>query len=331
VHIVVLGVGAVGGYYGSQLELFSREHYEHRVSFVARGATYEALKTKGLKLIQTEGELLLEDLDLYSSYSELKTRPDVVLLCTKSRSTEEIAREINLQAPTYIVSVQNGLENEEILARHLGEENVVGCITNIAAENHEPGVYIQKGKYNIVFGELASASPRNDKDGVTCNDEDPGVIASKAKQSRRLKQLVELMKQAGINAQISDDIRVDMWSKIVWNAAFNPISALHKLEIGPLIANPEYRAKIQGIMKEVKDLALAQGIAVDPEIDRIQFERTDVPAWQSFKTSMLQDTLAGKPIELEEILGVIVRKAQELGLSAPNAESIYNECRQKFA
>ena len=330
-HIAILGVGAVGGYYGSQLELWARQHPEHRVSFIARGVTYETLRENGLKLIQPEEgtELVLKDLDLYVTYADLPSKPDVVLLCTKSRNTEELARELKLEAPTYIVSVQNGLENEEILAKYLGAENVVGCITNIAAENREPGVYIQKGKYNIVFGEIASAVPRNDE-GVPRNDEGVPVIANEVKQSHRLKQLVMLMKQAGINAQISNDIRVDMWSKIVWNAAFNPISALHELEIGPLIADPQHRASIQGIMTEVKELALAQGIAVDPEIDRKQFERTDVPAWQSFKTSMLQDTLAGKPIELEEILGVILRKARELGIPAPNAESIYNECKRKF-
>lgn len=317
-HVVVFGVGAIGGFYGSLLARYTNQlsNKQHQVSFIARGKTFEALKNKGIKLLRDENTVVVQEKinNIFKNYSDIKAsglpQVNAVLLCVKSKDTVEAVASMKdyLDADTYVVSVQNGVENEERIASVLGIERVVGCLTNVAAENVEPGVYLQREGYSIVCGELEAN-----------------------KNKTRLKDLEKMFLDADINIKISDTIFLDMWTKLVWNAAFNPISALYELEIGDLIANPKHKETIFGIMNETKAVAHAQGIMIRDDVAEFQFKRTDVPEWANFKTSMLQDILAGKAIELEELLGIVIRKGKEFKVKTPYAESVYYPLKEKIS
>lgn len=308
-HIAIYGVGAIGGFYGSLLAdyinspIHKKQH--HKISFVARGENLKAIQENGLTLIKDKGsdeeEILNQEVDIYENFQDLKN-VDAVLLCVKCKDTISAAEDIknNLNENSYVVSIQNGIDNEEKLSVVLGSNRVIACLTNIAAQNEEAGVYSQTGNYNILLGELDNSN------------------------SPRINELCDLFKSAEINAQITQTIQKDLWSKLVWNAAFNPISALHKATIGELYDKQEYMDIIRGIMNEVVKVSELEGIKLAPELTDNHIKRTSAPEWRSFKTSMLQDTLAGKNIELEELLGIVIKKAQTHGINTPNALLIYN-------
>ncbi len=304
-HIVVYGVGAVGGFYGTMLARGLST--EHQLSFIARAKTLEVLKTKGIELVRSAvsdlGEASHDDLiklpvNVYATMDELPSPADVVLVCVKSKDTIEVAKAIKLSKDAYVVSVQNGVENEEKLASVLGIKNVLGCLTNVAAENIEPGRYIQKGRYEISFGEL----PEN-------------------KNFNRAEELKNLMRAAGINAKTTDDIYKSLWTKLVWNTGFNPLSALYKLEVGPLIA--QHKETILALMEETLKVAHAQGIMIRDDVVTWQFDNTNTKIWENFRTSMMQDVIANKPIELDDILGVVIRRGREYGVATPVSERVF--------
>jgi len=309
-HIVIYGVGAVGGTYGTWLTE-SQKKTGIKISFLARTKTYEAIKKNGIKLFAVEEldkeQIIEERVDVYENFSDIKN-VDIVLLCVKSKDTRSAAEDIakSLSSDAYVVSVQNGVENEEILSEILGKERVMGCLTNIASQNREPGVYYQAGLYNIIFGEL---------DGS---------------ETDRVKELHKLFLDSGINALISKDIYTEMWTKLVWNAGFNTLTALHEMTVGELLDDPDLKDLILFVMKETTAVARAQGIMVPEDSPEKQLARTAVPEWRDFKTSMFQDILRKRPIEIEELLGVVIRKGKEFNIPTPYAESVYGALKKKL-
>ncbi len=322
-HIAIYGVGAVGGFYGTLLARYIAEHPEHKLSFIARGETLRVLQTQGITLVRKAatdfGEALRdEEIKLkVNAYAALPDGVDVVLVCVKSKDTLSVAETLRdkLKPGAYVVSVQNGVENEEKLASVLGAERVLGCFTNVAAENLEPGKYIQKGRYEITFGELPTKVPANDH-------------GQSDSTKPRSVQLMEFLRVAGINAKTTDDLYKSLWTKLVWNTGFNPLSALYELEIGPLIA--QHREIILGLMRETVNVAHAQGIMIRDDAVEFHFDATNKPAWDSFRTSMMQDALAHKPIELDDILGVIIRSGRDYGVETPYSNMVYKLCQEKF-
>ncbi|MDA0771898.1 MAG: 2-dehydropantoate 2-reductase [Cyanobacteria bacterium] len=309
-HFVVLGMGAVGGFYGLRLAKYLQEKPDvYRLSFIARGKTLEALR-EGATLIDGDEEIKISNLNCFEDFSEIGFETDeqvVVLLCVKSKDTLEACQSL-LGDPNVasllrmaVVSIQNGVENEERIASVLGKERTIGALTNIAAEVLEPGRYINKGKYSLVLGELDGSS------------------------SERLDRIMELLRAAGINTRISENIYQELWSKLVWNAGFNPTSVLYQMTVGQLLEKPEIREVIVGVMQEVKQVAHALGYDLADDVDQKHIARTDTPEWYSFRTSMLQDHQNGKPIELDDLLGVVVRKGQKKGINTPYATKLYKD------
>jgi len=318
VHLVVYGVGAVGGFYGGELAIWLGKETPSniRLSFVARGQTYEVLKNHGLSLQTSTEEILIEKPNVYPSYLGLEIKAEektIVLLCVKSKDTAEAAQNIknNFSTETFVVSVQNGIKNEDRLCEALGPHHVIGCLTNIAAEVISPGVYLKKGSYTLIIGELNNSNET--WDGKT-----------------RIKVIEEILLGAGINVKISEKIKQDQWSKLVWNTAFNPLSVVHEANVGQLLANPESRKTIQEVMREVKLIAAAEGYPLAPDVDQKHIERTDVPEWFDFKTSMLQDYQRGKELETYDLLGIIVELGAKYQIPTPYSQQVLKELESKL-
>jgi len=326
-HIVVFGVGAIGGFYGTKLAHYINENNPEnlKLSFIARGETLRAIKTQGSKLFIKKGsfaemqETILQgnNLDLYESYSDLKLNPEelcVVFLCTKSKDTIAVSEEIkkNFHKNTLVVSIQNGVDNEEKIASVLGSEYVISCLTNVAAETLEPGIYMQKGNYGLVIGEL---------------EENKGRLY---KAQERILLLERIFKEAGIHIKVSDCIVKDQWAKLVWNASFNPMSVLHEATVGRLLENPEIKQRIFTIMKETIKVAKAQGIELDEQIAQDHLERTSALDWYDFRTSMLQDYQNNKSIEIDELLGIVVERADKYNVNVPEASKLYDALQAKL-
>jgi len=298
-------------------QYLQRFPHAYDLSFIARGETLKMLRQQGVHLqIQSAAdqvtEIQIAPINVYERYAEIDLlsaeQLTIVFLCTKSKDTLSAARDIATQVTsnTVAVSMQNGVENEAQLASVLGQQAVMGAYTNIAASVIKPGCFLQKGNYSAFLGEL---------DG---------------QKSTRVTTIIEQLQQADINAQLSTHIYEDLWSKLVWNAAFNPTSVLYEMTVGELLADPAIRQRIGAIMQEVVQVAAACGYTLAADVVNKHITRTDKAEWVDFRTSMLQDFQRGTAIELDALLGVVVRQAKAHDVSVPHAEKLLAELQRKL-
>jgi|LakMenEpi08Jun12_1017391.scaffolds.fasta_scaffold00010_31 2-dehydropantoate 2-reductase len=325
-HIIVYGIGSVGGFYSSLIaEAIAKktengiyEESHHRLSLIARPRVIKAINENGyieLRTVITGGDtssLKIDKkyFDLATSYAELEINPEeekLVMLCVKSKDSVHCAEDIKTQFDnkTVVLSVQNGVSNEERIESVLGKGSVLGCLTNVASETIEPGVYIQiynpVNLYRLQFGELRAGQ-----------------------DSGRVEKIHEVLVDMGLTAKTSNEIIKDQWSKLVWNSAFNPLSALYRADLGGIASHPQARDEALGIMNETTKVANALGINLDADLPNKHWELTNRKEWASFRTSMLQDLEAGKDIEIDELLGLIVEKGLEVGVPTPYAKRVFD-------
>ncbi len=293
--ILVFGTGAVGAYYGGMLV---KTGYD--VTFIARGKNYEALRNNGLILIRGEKKenLKIKVFDDISDHGVF----DYIFICVKSMDTKEAALKIkdNVGPETTVVSFQNGVENEEILVKILGEKPVIGGLVFVASKIIEPGVVYQFGYNGGLIGEL------------DCS------------KTQRVIDLENIFQSSGVDMKIVPDIKAELWNKLVWNTSFNSISVLTGKTVDKMLEE-DYEL-IKNIMTEVKNVAVALGINI--RLDAVEFNLNRSKGFTGFKTSMLQDFERGKPLEIEELVGVVIKKAKEKSLSVPVTESVYSKLKE---
>ncbi len=288
--IAVIGAGGVGGYFGGKLALAGKD-----VTFIARGEHLKALQNNGLKVISVKGDFHLP-VKATDNPSEIGPA-DVVLFCVKSYSTEEAARQcLPLMGPkTAVISLQNGVDNEEKLAAIFGKEKILGGVAYIGAGIKEPGVILHNLSGRFVFGEPAGGL------------------------SPRVKTLEQFFKSADLEIEAVEDIQRKLWEKLMWNAAFNGISAVTGTTLDELAEDPWLRKWALEAMEEVRQVAVKKGIEISAEKKERFLEGTRTS--KGVKTSTLQDLEAKKPLEVEALNGIIVKEGEKLGISTP-----YNYC-----
>jgi 2-dehydropantoate 2-reductase len=315
--ICVYGAGAVGGLIAARLARSG-----HEVSVIARGAHLESIRAHGLRLresAQTEAYMVKAEAD------PARLGPqDHVLVAVKAQSLPEVAECIApLVGPdTSIITAMNGvpwwffdrlqfgggkLRLESLdpggrLARAMPTERIVGCVIHLAASTPEPGLVSHNMGRKLILGEPGG------RNGV------------------RTKQLAEALGAAGFEVVVSDCIEKEFWVKLLGNVSFNPVSALTVSTADSLIENREVKAYMVRIMREV--LAIGRAVGVDADIEpeaRLDMAR----ALGQFKTSMLQDLEAGKPLEIDGLLAGTLEIAAKAGVQAPYTHSLFGLIRAR--
>jgi 2-dehydropantoate 2-reductase len=293
-RIAVVGAGGVGGYFGGRLAQAGEEVY-----LIARGEHLDAIRRDGLRVRSVVGDF---EVRTPASSDPAEAGPvDYVLFCVKSYDTEAAAASLRplLREDTVVVSLQNGIDNEDVLARVLGEQHVVGGVAFIFSGIAEPGVVAQTGgPRRILVGEM-DGSP-----------------------SDRVERLVSTCRKAGIDAEATSDIRVALWDKLAFICAQAGMTAAVRLPIGKLREVPESMEMFRRIVEEVRTVATAEGVKLSEDaMDRHEaFARSLEPG--SF-SSLHDDLVRGSPLELEAIHGSVVRRAATHGLQVPMCESVY--------
>ncbi|MDQ6623092.1 MAG: 2-dehydropantoate 2-reductase, partial [Verrucomicrobiota bacterium] len=214
-RVVVVGAGGVGGCFGARLAQGGCE-----VSFVARGAQLAALCAEGLRIESELGDIHFAKVRVSEDASALGPA-DVVLLCVKLWDTEVAARAIEpiVGAETAVISLQNGVSNEAVLRRILGERAVLGGVSYVVAKILRPGVIRQTGTMQrIVFGEM---------------DE---------RVSARAQRFLAACERSGIEAELSRDIRRAIWEKFVFETGTSATTTSMRATIGPVRAHAQTRA-----------------------------------------------------------------------------------------
>jgi 2-dehydropantoate 2-reductase len=296
--IAVVGAGAVGSFYGAMLARAGQ-----RVVLIGRPQHVASIEREGLKL-DMAGRV--ETLDLEASVSIDAVRgADLALFCVKSTDTESTARELapSLEPHAVVLSLQNGVENAALLARRL-RRTVVPAVVYVATAMAGPGSVRHFGGGDLVIGALPGAA-------------DPPESA----HASLLQDLVALFGAAGVNVTISGDVRVELWSKLLINCAFNAISALAQAPYARLAAQPEIRELQQSIVREVVAVAQAEGIALEvgPSLQAVERIARTMPGQLA---STAQDVARRKPSEIDHLNGFIVRRGRELGVAVPANQAL---------
>ena len=311
--VCIFGAGAIG----SNLAVRLLRSKRHEVSVVARGAHLEAIRVRGLTLREagidhTERPFAATD------RPETLSPQDCVIVTLKAHSMPAVAGDIaGLLAPEgFAVFAVNGipwwwrhghdgaastlplLDPQGALWSQVRPERALGCVVDSANEIVEPGLVLNKRANNWVLGEPDRSS------------------------SQRLAAACELFSLEGAQGRIADDIRYEIWCKLALNVANSPVSALTTLGSNACSEDAELRSLKQQLMRELVDIAAAHGYDIS---DRIDVDRATLPVpgiGPGSRPSMAQDVLAGRPMEVEAILGQPLAMAREAGVATPALEVV---------
>jgi len=293
--ITVIGSGGVGGYYGGLLAQHGQD-----VTFVARGEHLKAIRKNGLQVKSVFGDFRVAPAHAVPDPGEAGPA-DLVLFCTKTYATEQAAAALKpaVGPATSVLSLQNGVDAAERIGAVIGLELMLAGATWISSSIEAPGVIKQVSQFRrVVVGEL---------DGRT---------------KPRLEAVQRAFQDAGATAELSGDIRKILWNKFVFIAAAGGMGSLTRLPIGEFRSVPEARRLLKAIMQEVEALARAQGVRLDADVVTQSLAFVDNAA-ASIKPSMQLDVEAGRPSELEALIGVIGRQGRQAGVPTPAADFVY--------
>ncbi len=285
-RIGVMGAGAVGGYFGARLAAAG-----HRVALIARGTHLAALRRQGLRVDSPGGSLRLETA-LYSSDPADVGIVDMVLFCVKSYDTETAADLIQpMMGPeTFIVSLQNGVDNADRIARRWIDHGVYAGVVYAGLQVAAPGAIEHSSGGRIVLGRCRGGS------------------------DEALRNIARVFEAAAVPCEASGDIRRAQWRKLLWNAPFCAISCLTRATAREIVVEESLRELAVDCMKEV--IAAAGTRGVDLEIGLIDETLEFSRSLGDFKPSMLQDLEADKPLEYDAFNGVVVRLLRQSGHEA---------------
>ncbi len=293
-RIAIMGAGGVGGYFGALLARAGED-----VTFIARGEHLIAMKRNGLQIRSPEGDFKIK---VKATNDPSDVGPmDLVLFCVKAYDTEEAALQVKpmISEDTTVISLQNGVEKEEILGRILGTEHIMGGLCGVSAFIEAPGVITHHAGKLLTFGEM---------DGS---------------QSTRGKRIWEVLKNADIYAILSQDIIKAEWEKFTFICAVAGLCCLTRLPIVTILQFKEITQLYIDTMKEVIEVGCKRGVDLDQEELIERFLNIFKGASPEIKPSMLRDLENRKQIEVEPLHGTVVRFGRALEVPTPINEVIY--------
>ena len=310
-RIVIAGAGAIGGYIGARLAKAGGD-----VVLFARGSHLQAMQDRGLRVVSPDGDFEVRP----EVTGDLNTigRADVIFLGVKAHSLTSLAPQLRplIGPDTVVVSTQNGIpwwyfqgyggeleglhldrvDPGGVIAAAIEPRRVVGSLAYFSTDIAEPGVIHHTEGNRISFGE---------PDGT---------------RTERTKRIAEALIAAGFRCPVTTRFRHEIWVKLLGNVAFNPISALTGGTLEELARHPDVSAVVRQLMAETEAVAGRLGIELPISIDQRMAGAEKVGA---HKTSMLQDFEAGRPMELEAIVGAVVELGERLGVAMPATKTVY--------
>ena len=292
-RIGIVGSGAVGTYYGAKLAYAGSD-----VHFLMRGDLTEVHRN-GI-FVRGEGENFhVAKVNCYNSTEEIG-HCDLVIIALKATSNPDLVEIVPplLHEQTMLLTLQNGLGNEEFLTDHFGAERVLGGLCFIAVDRHSR-TEVERYDYGlIILGEFGrTAQPRT-------------------------HQIAAEFARAGVKCSLTDDVALERWRKLIWNIPFNGLSIVAGgVDTATIVRDENLRQLTLNLMNEVIAAANKCGHALPNDAWREHMKRTD--SMTGYKPSTLQDWETGKPLEIEAIWGEPVRRATIAGARMPRTEMLY--------
>ena len=296
-NILIYGIGGVGGYFGGKLT-----QTEHDITFIARGEHLNAIHQNGLQVESFKGDFTAKPNLATDDLNKVPT-PDLVILGVKSWQVPETVEALKpvVKPETLFLPLQNGAANAEKIRKVLPEAEVLGGLCRIVAFKDGPGK-IKHASFepSITFGEL---------DGS---------------RSKRAEAVHKIFEEAGITAHLVEDIQVEIWKKFLFICTISGLGGLTRVPMGKIRSSEYLFQMMQDTAQEVFKVAKAKGIGLTEKhmesvFEAIQNQGADVTA------STQRDIMDGKPSELDNFNGYILREGKRLGIPVPVNELIY-EC-----
>jgi 2-dehydropantoate 2-reductase len=311
-RFLIAGAGAIGAYIGARMA-----HAGFDVTLFARGPHLRAMQEHGVRVKNGDGEFVARP-RISGSLEEVGP-VDVVFLGVKAHGLPQLAPRLKpvLGPQTAVVSTQNGIpwwffqgfggeweglrleriDPEGVISDAIDARSVVGSIVYFATEIVAPGVIQHIEGNRITLGE---------PDGT---------------RSERIRGIAEALVASGFRCPVTTRIRHEIWVKVLGNASFNPVSALTRATLVQIARDPAGSSVIRSIMQEVEAVSLKLGMELPISIDQRIAGAEKVG---EHKTSMLQDLEAGRPIELEALVGAVVELGERVGLPMTCTRTVYH-------
>ena len=313
--VCAYGAGAIGGFIGTRLGAAG-----HTLSAVARGATLAALRQHGLRLVQA-GETIVAPVHAEEDPARLGPQ-ELVIIAVKGPALAAVAARIAplLGVDTMVLVAMNGVpwwffdglpgpyagtrlasvDAEGAIAAAIPTRHVIGCVVHASCSTPEPGLIRHGMGAGLIVGEPAGG------------------------RSARVERLVAALARAGFDAKLSERIQQDLWYKLWGNMTMNPVSAITGATGDRILDDPLVRAFCSAAMAEAAAIGAKIGCGVTQSTDDRHAVTRKLGA---FKTSMLQDVEAGRPIELDAIVAVVREIGLKVGVPTPNIDALLGLAR----
>lgn len=289
----VVGSGAVGGYYGAKLARSGGRE----VHFLMRG-DLDAVRRGGLTVRSKDGDFHLENVHAHGSTREIGPC-DVVLIALKTTANAVLSDVLQplLHEKTILLTLQNGLGNEELLAERFGAERVLGGLCFVCLNRTAPGVVEHYGHGTLSIGEFHGPP------------------------QPRTARIVQDFRESGIEALAVQNLLTERWRKLVWNIPFNGLGIAARANTAEVLRDENLHALARKLMREVIEAANRLGHKIRPDFADAQIERS----WPMgpYRSSSQIDFELGREVEVEAIWGEPYRRAQSAGAETPRLGMLY--------
>lgn len=305
-HIVVLGQGGVGGYFGFKINQANETSKKYKVSFVARGETYQRIQENGLVLLSPEHPIDHTYPDAVEQNIRNLKDLDLVLICVKEYDLENICRELKeiISNETVLLPMMNGADIYERIRKIIPGNIILPTCLYVASHIKEKGIVEHKGKA-----------------GKMIVGRDPEHF------SADVEWIVDVLKESKIDFDFKDNSITDIWTKYIFIASFGLVTAKHNSSIGTVCTDETQKTEALEIMKEIKLIADSKRIALDKEIIEKTFERAATFPFETPTSLQLDINSRKENNELELLGGAILRFGKELAINTPFTYKIYNEIK----
>jgi 2-dehydropantoate 2-reductase len=311
-RFLIAGAGAIGAYVGARM---ARAGFD--VTLFARGPHLKAMQEHGVQVKSAGGDFQVRP-RIVGSLEEAGSA-DVVFLGVKAHSLPQLAPQLKpvLGPETTVVSTQNGIPWWYF-------QSLGGAGEGIHLERVDPGGVISSAiEAHRVVGSIVYFSTEIPAPGVIQHTEGNRISLGEPDGSRsdRCRRIGEALVASGLRCPITTHIREEIWVKILGNASFNPVSALTRATLVQMVRDPDASSVIRNIMQEVESVSRKLGMELPVSIDQRMAGAEKVG---EHKTSMLQDLEAGRPMELEALVGAVVELGELLGLAMTHTRTVYS-------
>jgi 2-dehydropantoate 2-reductase len=297
----ILGTGALGGFYGAKLQKAGLN-----VHFLLR-SDYEHVSKQGLMIESVDGDFALPQINAYCNVEKMP-RCDVVVVALKTTQNFILSKLLPfvMKDDGVVLVLQNGLGVEEEVAQIVGNDKVIGGLSFLTANKVAPGHIYHVSYKNIILGEY---TPNYDLCDIT----------------QRMQHIAKDFENAGIPIELTEDLLLARWKKLVWNVPYNGLSVILNATTAELMADVHTRKLVEQLMYEVLAGAKSSGHIIPESF--IQTMLNNTAKMKPYRTSMKIDFDERRPLEVEAIFGNPLRIAQASGVRLPQISCLYGQLK----